>query len=414
MRDRLVVAFVSLTLLVVAVFLVERAYTTSALIHADEQRKVERSALILGRLLGDARVEVTPALLESVIFTDEHVVYETADGERVEAARHTSPGTDDSHDADDLTATSEVSGGGSVTVTRHVELVDARVASAIVPLVLVALGLVLLAVLAALWLAHRLSRPFAALAAAARRIGSGDFTTQVPRSRIPEADEVARALRTSAEDLQILVQRERDFAAHASHQLRTPITATRLELEDLALSEDTSPEVATRVSAALGQLDRLSTTVAGILDASRQSRLGAQVPIDLGALVRDTTARWQDLAPARTIALDAADVVPLRAPTGALMQVVDILIGNAVTHGVGRVAVTVTETPAYVEVRVADEGPRQRTADGMRSPVAAGVGGLATAMEIAEALGGRLRLTDEATTTFSLALPRVDRETVAS
>ncbi|HEU4511905.1 MAG TPA: HAMP domain-containing sensor histidine kinase [Nocardioidaceae bacterium] len=403
MRDRLVVAFVSLTLAVVAVFLVERAYTTSALIHEQEQRKVERSATVIAALLGDARVEVTPELLEGLLFADEHAVYVDADGDRVEAADHVTDDTPEGQDVADLTVTREVAGGGALTLSRHADVVDERVADALLPLALVALALVVAAVVAAVWISARLTRPFRQLADVAARIGRGDFGVEVPRSRVPEADSVARALRASAQDLGSLVQRERDFAAHASHELRTPITATRLELEDLALAPQTSPEVVSRVSAAIGQLDRLSATVAEMLDASRESRVGARVDIDLAALVRDSVSRWQQLALGRTVDLTCGPVVAVRLPAGSLMQLLDILIGNAVTHGEGRVTVTLAEAPEYVDVRVADEGPRQVAAEAVRQPVA---GGLATAVEIAESLGGQLRLTEDARTTFSLVLPR--------
>jgi signal transduction histidine kinase len=405
MRDRLVVAFVSLTLAVVAVFLVERAYTTSALIHAQEQRKVERSADVIVGLLDRARVEPTPELLESVLFPDEHAVYVGADGRRVEAANHVADADLEQHAAEDITVTREAPGGGTLTLSRHAEIVDQRVADALLPLVLVALGLVVVAALAAVWIASRLARPFTALAEVAARIGRGDFFAEVPRSRVPEADSVARALRASAQDLGVLVQRERDFAAHASHELRTPITATRLELEDLALAQQT-PEVVSRVSAAIGQLDRLSATVADMLDASRESRVGARADIDLVALLRDTVDRWRGLEPRRPIALEADRVVAVRMPAGSLMQVLDILIGNAVAHGRGQVVVSVAEAPEYVDVRVADEGSREVTLEGMRGPVSRAGAGLGTATEIAESLGGRLRLTEAGNTTFSLVLPR--------
>lgn len=406
MRDRLVVAFVSLTLAVVAVFLVERAYTTSALIHEQEQRKVERSATVIAGFLGEVSVEVTPELLESVLFADEHVVYVDVAGDRVEAANHVAGEALEGHDPADLSVTREVAGGGTLTLSRHTEIIEDRVADALLPLALVALALVLAAVVAAVWIAARLTRPFSALADVAARIGRGDFGVEVPRSRVPEADSVARALRASAQDLGTLVQRERAFAAHASHELRTPITATRLELEDLALAPQTSPEVLSRVSAAIGQLDRLSATVAEMLDASRKSRVGSRVDIDLAALARDSVTRWQQLAPERTVDLSCQPVVAVKMPAGSLMQLLDILIGNAVAHGAGRVAVTLTEAPEYVDVRVADEGRREVASEGMRDPVADVTGALANAMEIAESLGGRLRLTEETNTTFSLVLPR--------
>ena len=410
MRDRLVVALVSLTLAVVAVLLVERAYTTSQLIHTEEQRKVERSAEIIAEFLGAPGAQVTSATLDNVLYDGERLVYVDAKGERLEASNHVDKAAP--HGSPDLRVTRPVAGGGTLTLTRQSELVDARVQSALLRLVLIALGLVAVAAAVALWLGRRLSRPFSELAGAAERIGRGDFDVDIPRYTVPEADAVGRTLRASAHDLGTLVRRERDFAAHASHELRTPITATRLEIEDLALSSQPSPEVASRLSAALDQLDRLSATVAELLDASRESRVGAAVDIDLSALVRDTVSRWRALAPGRRFDVECHGVVAVRLPAGALMQVMDVLVGNAVTHGEGAIRVTVTETPAYAEVRVGDGGPRERAASRVRSVEPPEGGGLDTASEIVAALGGQLRLTDDASTTFSLVLPRAVRETV--
>jgi len=410
MRDRLLVAFVALTFGVVAVFLVERGYATAEVIHDQEERKVERSAAVVAGLVGASRVEVTEELLGSVLFDGEHAVYVDGAGRSVEAANHAA--VDHVDKAGDITVTVPVEGGGTLTVTRDAALVDERVADALLPLVLVALGLVAAAGGVAVWLARRYSRPFSELAEVAGHIARGDFDVRVPRYTMPEADALARALRASAADLDVLVRRERDFAAHASHELRTPITATRLELEDLALSPQTPPEVVARIADALAQLDRLSTTVADMLDATRESRVGTSVDIDLAALVRDAVGSWRPRATGRAVVADGHGVVPVRMPVGSLLQVMDVLIGNAVTHGEGTVTVTVADTDVYAEVRVADEGPHDRAVDGAKTRGVGGAGSLVTAAEIVEALGGRLRLTDERCTTFSLVLPHGRHETV--
>lgn len=416
MRDRLLVAFVALTFGVVAAFLVERGYATAEVIHDQEERKVGRSAAVVAGLVGASEVEVTEELLGSVLFDGEHAVYVDEAGRSVEAANHAS--VDHVDESGDITVTVPVEGGGTLTVTRDAALVDERVADALLPLVLVALGLVAAAGGVAVWLARRFSRPFSELAEVAGHIGRGDFDVRVPRYTMPEADALARALRASAADLDVLVRRERDFAAHASHELRTPITATRLELEDLALSPQTPPEVVARLADALAQLDRLSTTVADMLDATRESRVGTSVDIDLAALVRDAVARWPgrtdraDRGADRPVVAECDGVVPVRMPVGSLLQVMDVLIGNAVTHGEGTVTVTVSDTDAYAEVRVADEGPHDRAVEGAKRPGVGGARSLATAAEIVEALGGQLRLTDDPCTTFSLVLPHGRRETV--
>ena len=413
MSERLVVSFVALSVAVVGVFLVVRGYTTAALIEQQERITATRTAETIAAFVGDGGERPTRDQLARVLRRGEHVVYVDDQGRRVEAGRQTGTGTEAVGGGSDVVVSRPVPGGGTLTVSRQSEVVKARVAGAMLPLVLVALGVLAAAVLAAVILARRLTRPFAELAGVAAQIGGGRFDVDVPRYDVPEADAVARALKTSAHDLDALVRRDRDFAAHASHELNTPITAMRLELEDLALAPGTPPDVVAGISETLGQLDRLSVCVAGMLDASRASRLGGAVEIDLVALVRDTVHRWRELSPGRNLVAVCEGVVAVRMPAGAVMQVMDVLIGNAVTHGRGTVTVSVTSREEYAEVGVSDEGARDRAADGSRNPRAGGSGGLATATEIVQSLGGRLRLAEDPRTTYRLVLPLSRKPLVA-
>ncbi|HEX6878270.1 MAG TPA: HAMP domain-containing sensor histidine kinase [Nocardioidaceae bacterium] len=406
MRERLLLAFVALILVVVAAFMVVRGHAAAERIRDDQRHELERSAEIMAGLLPSSARQVSSERLRSLLYDGEQVAYVDANGHWVQAAQHATAADDEMPQS--LSVARPVPGGGRVTLSLRGDVVENRIAAALLPIVVAAVVLAGAAIAVATWFARRLTSPFRELAQAAEAIGRGDFDVEIPRYRMPEADTVARVLRASASDLDALTRRERDFAAHASHALRTPITAARLELEDLAFAPGTPPEVVGRLSDAVEQLDRLNSTVAGMIDAGR---VRVDTDIDFAALVRDVVERWRRSAASRRI-VDACDtVVAVRLPVGSLMQVMDVLLGNAVTHGEGTIRVSVSQAAEYAEVRVSDEGPRCRALDGMK---ARDDGRLATATEIVESLGGHLRLTDDPATTFSLVLPLPRRETVAS
>lgn len=410
MRDRLFVSFVAVILAVVAAFLLVRGYAVSERIQADQRHELEQSAEIMAGLLATTD-DIDAQQLRSLLYDGQQVNYLDAAGRTIIASQHATAADHDMPER--LSVTRAVPGGGRVTLSLRGDVLDDRVAAALLPLVVSCLALAGLAIAVAAWLSRRLARPFRELAEVAEVIGRGEFDVTVPRYRVPEADTLARVLRASAADLDVLTRREREFAAHASHALRTPITAARLELEDLAIAPETPPAVVGRLSDAVEQLDRLNTTVAGMLQTTRD-RVGANGDVDLAALVRDAAERWRGPARGRCVVDDCEDVVAVRLPVGALLQLMDALLGNAVANGEGTIRVSVVEAAQYAEVRVADEGSRNRAAEAVKRAVSSGSGGLASATELAESLGGQLRLTNDATTTFSLVLPIPRRETVAS
>ena len=106
----------------------------------------------------------------------------------------------------------------------------------------------------------------------ARGSGDGDFSARAGRFGIPEIDVVAEALDASAERIAELVAREREFSANVSHQLRTPLTALRLRLEEVAELDDPAERRA-EAELALAETDRLDATIEDLL-RSRPRRRG--------------------------------------------------------------------------------------------------------------------------------------------
>jgi signal transduction histidine kinase len=275
----------------------------------------------------------------------------------------------------------------------------------------VGLGVIGISVLAAVLLGRGLARPLERLAVAAGRLGEGDFAVRVERSGVPEVDEVAVALNTATTRLDELVSRERAFSADASHQLRTPLAALRIELEGLALRGQTSPELA----AALQQVGRLQRTIDTLLALARDA-----APVASRTAVRpvleDAAQRWNPplAAQGRRLAVELEDAEVLTGtPASVLTEILDVLLDNALRHGRGTVQIRAWRSGPSVEINVADDGviaasPPERIFE-RRSPTAQGHGvGLALARSLAGAAGGRLVLARPAPATFTLLVPSAE------
>ncbi len=273
--------------------------------------------------------------------------------------------------------------------------VAARTRRAWLRLAAVAAALIALAILTAFVLSRRLARPLEALATVARRVGAGDFAARAPRTRLPEADALASALNASSQRIAELVAREREFSANASHQLRTPLAALRLELEAGLLERPDDPFLRD----AFRQAERLETTIATLLAHARERLADRPLSLDLGPALAQLRARWHGrlAAVGRPLRIVSPQPAPsaLIAPA-VLDEILDVLIDNALHHGAGTVTVTVRPTNDTIALDVTDQG------DGFtNSPdeaFARGVGadtgiGLALARSLAHAQGARLIVT---------------------
>lgn len=253
------------------------------------------------------------------------------------------------------------------------------------------------AVLLARWQGRRLAAPLEDLAASARRLGEGDFSARAPRSGLPEPDEVAGALDRTGERLAATLERSRSFSADASHQLRTPLTALRLDLEALEAAL-AGQEATPLVAAAMAEADRLETTIDELL-ALAAAPAGTE-RLDLGELVSERLDAWQALARAqgRHVVVQRGAAPPVRARAAAIGQCLQVLLDNALEHGEGTITVVVDEVAGApgrerggARLCVADQGPGFPEDPTTGVNEAAGLG-LALARSLVEAEGGRVRV----------------------
>jgi signal transduction histidine kinase len=277
-RRQLILAFVTLVVAIVALYGVPRAFVLAHQVEEAEMdmlaRGAEASAIAASTALDGGR-PVTPELLEPLLREGERVEFRDADGGGFVLPAGSEVGEDDPVEERRLSA------GATLRYSLSGSTLRDHVVNAVTPLALLGLGLIPLGVLGGALLARRLARPFSELADAARAMGTGDLQRDVPRYDVPEADEIATALRDSSRRLHEQLERERDVAVHASHELRTPITALRLALEDVAQWPDTTPEVSEELARLVAEVDRLADAVTTLLDARRRWSTPPGVPAPL-------------------------------------------------------------------------------------------------------------------------------------
>jgi signal transduction histidine kinase len=249
------------------------------------------------------------------------------------------------------------------------------------------------------WQASRLAAPVADVAALATRLGDGDFSGQLEPSGIPEIDRANDALNRTASRLGDLIARERAFTSDVSHQLNTPLTSLRLELESALVTPGV--DLAASIDSALAEVDRLQTTVATLLAVARDTMRAGTVTCDVAEVCDRVASRHRAglAAVGRRLYIDIEpELPPALCPSDVLAEILTVLLDNAKIHGSGTVTIAARRSGPGVVVDVTDEGGK-RIADPAvvfrrRAPEAAGHGiGLALARSLAEAHEARLELT---------------------
>jgi signal transduction histidine kinase len=216
-------------------------------------------------------------------------------------------------------------------------------------------------------------------------------------------------------------ERQQTFVADASHELRTPLAVIRANAEFLQSEQPASEEAAE----ILAETDRLTSLVDSLLALARgQAAAAPEVPLDLGALVTDSTDAMQPLAGDRKVSLEvaAAPDLEVRGDPDQLRRLMVILVDNALryTPEGGRVQVDAHRSNGSAVIAVHDTGigmdraeiqrvfERFYRADDARSRASGGAGlGLSIAEQLVHAHGGRITA-DSAPgegSTFTVSLP---------
>jgi signal transduction histidine kinase len=281
-----------------------------------------------------------------------------------------------------------------------------------VPLLAAAIGAaVVLAWVVARWA----TRPVEELAEVAGRLGTGDPRPVGRRYGITELDQVAEGLDSASRRVTRLLTADRELAIDASHQLRTPLTALSMRLEEMIASADDPEVVREEGTAALAQAERLADVVSQLLSPARRVGAGSAGLISVDKIVLQQITEWE---PAfrradRKMVLIGESRLQAYVTPGGLAQVIATLLDNALMHGRGTVTIRRSHSASSVVIEVEDEGNGvpaelvsrifERSVSGR--PEGTGLG-LALARTMATADGGRVVLARRKPPVFAVFLPR--------
>jgi signal transduction histidine kinase len=305
---------------------------------------------------------------------------------------------------------------GAVRVTYPSAVLDHRVTRYWWTLAAVAVVALVAATALGLVLARSVASPMRRLERASLALGAGDLSARVGDvGGPPVVRSVASVFDETATRLEQLVAAQDAFVGDASHQLRNPLTALRLRLENLRV--DVTDDGRDDLERALDEVMRLSRMVDGLLLLARGEGGGAHPAtevVDLAALVEDRRATWAPLADERDVVV-RSEVEPgcrVGATDDHARQIIDNLLANAIDAAPGgsEIVLRGVRVDGAVELHVVDAGPglspeeRAHAFDRFwRSPQAPGgdLGGsglgLAIVHKLAEADGATVELAEAPT-----------------
>ena len=295
---------------------------------------------------------------------------------------------------------------GAVRLSYPTAAADARARRAWETLGAIGAVVLVIAVSLGVALARIVRRPLESLAASAMALGGGDLTVRSEVAGPPETRAVATAFNLMAARLDDLVRAQQTFAADAAHELRTPLQALRLRLENL--EGEIAPDGRRDLEAAHAEALRLARLVSGLLELARaEGAAQPDVAIELAPALTRGVERWRELGSDAGVAV-ALSVPPdlrVRAASDRVEQVLDNLLANAFAASQEGSTIDVAARRAgdQVELRVSDQGPGLSQEDKARAfdrfwrgrESAGGSGlGLAIVRRLVELDGGSVELSD--------------------
>jgi heavy metal sensor kinase len=213
-------------------------------------------------------------------------------------------------------------------------------------------------------MAGRALTPVLAVAQAAQRISGSNLSLRIPtRDAGDELDYLILTFNRMIERLETSFQQMKQFSADVSHEMRTPITAIRGQLEVALFTAKTTEQYREAVLNALQDIDRISQMVRALLllsQAESGQLLLQKARLNMGAVAGDLVEQFQIPAEEAGVRL-TADLAPECFVEGDPVQIermISNLLSNALkfTPAEGEVRLSVRRVEKAIEIVVADTG----------------------------------------------------------
>lgn len=295
-------------------------------------------------------------------------------------------------------------------------------------------GIILAAVIgvvAGAWLSHTLAAPLQRLEEGAQAITARDLSHRVPVQGSREIQAVAASFNQMAQRLETAETLRQNLLADVAHELRHPVHILKGNLH--AILDDIYPLSKEEIARLVDQTNHLTTLINDLHELAQAE--AQQLPMhkqdtDIAQLVKDVTAVFKPAATAKQIELqvELLGAMPIIEVDAARMrQVLHNLLDNALRHtpGNGRVRITVEQTEAGIQIKIADSGAgikpedlphvfdRFYRADSARSRERGSAGlGLAIVRAIVEAHDGKVNVFSsgsEQGSAFVITLPQTKK-----
>ena len=221
----------------------------------------------------------------------------------------------------------------------------------------------IIAAMVGVFLSRRIARRLEIVAAGAKRFGQGHLQEPIVVAGSDEITSLAGTLNTMGAEIDRLVHREKDFVAAASHQIRTPLAAIKIRIDELlATSADRDGDETAYLKEMSDEVDRLTMLTTRLLDLSSAEARHVSRPLAAGRAVQEAIDRIEPLAHHLGISVDldvSTGESQIMAAPGAFEEALFNLLDNAVKFSPPGEAVEVSarRVDGSVVVEVSDHGP---------------------------------------------------------